>query len=77
MQKRVRDLLFVTLLATASVQAQQKTITIGMVNNPDMLELKRLSAKFTEENPDLKLDRVILEEKMLQYEIKQINLARD
>jgi sorbitol/mannitol transport system substrate-binding protein len=77
MQKRVRDLLFVTLLATASVQAQQKTITIGMVNNPDMLELKRLSAKFTEENPDLKLDRVILEEKMLQYEIKQINLPRD
>jgi TRAP-type mannitol/chloroaromatic compound transport system permease large subunit len=37
MLKHVSHLLVVTLLATASVQAQAKTITIGMVNNPNML----------------------------------------
>src|SRR5271156_1655773 len=40
-----------------------------MVNNPDMLELKKLSTKFTEENPDIKLDWVILEENMLRQRI--------
>src|SRR5271163_3774638 len=69
MLKHVSHWLVVTLLATASVQAQQQTITIGMVNNPDMLELKKLSTKFTEENPDIKLDWVILEENMLRQRI--------
>jgi sorbitol/mannitol transport system substrate-binding protein len=60
MLKRLTHLFFATLLSTASVQAQQKTLTIGMVNNPDMIELKKLSAKFEEGNPDIRLDWVIL-----------------
>jgi sorbitol/mannitol transport system substrate-binding protein len=40
-----------------------------MVNNPDMLELKKLSARFTEENPDIKLDWVILEENILRQRV--------
>jgi hypothetical protein len=36
-------------LATgATAQAQQKTVAIAAVNNPDMIELKKLSAKFEE-----------------------------
>jgi hypothetical protein len=31
-------------LSVASAQAQQKAVTIGVVNNPDMIELKKLSA---------------------------------
>jgi hypothetical protein len=35
---------FLTLLLTAvSALAQQKTVTIAVVNNPDMIELKKLS----------------------------------
>jgi hypothetical protein len=34
------------LFYCSSVQAEQKWITIGMVDNPDMIELKKLSAKF-------------------------------
>ena len=46
---------FLTLLLTAaSALAQQKTVTIGVVNNPDMIELKKLSPKFEEKNPDIK-----------------------
>jgi sorbitol/mannitol transport system substrate-binding protein len=44
------------LFGLAVVQAQQKTVTIAVVNNPDMIELKKLSSKFEEKNPDIKLN---------------------
>jgi hypothetical protein len=40
------------LLAGVAVQAQQKSVTIAVVNNPDMIRLKKLSNKFEEKNPD-------------------------
>ena len=59
----------VSLLTTASAQAQQQRVTIGLVNNPDMIELKKLSAKFEAKNPDIKLDWVILDENTLRQRV--------
>jgi sorbitol/mannitol transport system substrate-binding protein len=59
-----------TLLLTAvSVLAQQKTVTIATVNNPNMIELKKLSPKFEEKNPDIKLNWVIVEENVLRQRV--------
>src|ERR1700740_178655 len=59
-----------TLFLTAvSVLAQQKTVTIATVNNPDMIELKKLSPKFEEKNPDIKLNWVIVEENVLRQRV--------
>src|ERR1700740_2691571 len=59
-----------TLLLTAvSVLAQQKSVTIATVNNPDMIELKKLSSKFEEKNPDIKLNWVITEENTIRQRI--------
>jgi sorbitol/mannitol transport system substrate-binding protein len=51
----------------AAVQAG--TVTIAAVNNPDMLELKKLSAKFSEKNPDITLQWVIVEENILRQRV--------
>jgi sorbitol/mannitol transport system substrate-binding protein len=57
------------LFGVAVVQAQQKTVTIGVVNNPDMIELKKLSSNFEEENPNIKLSWVIAEENVLRQRV--------
>ena len=44
-------------------------MTIATVNNPDMIELKKLSAKFEEKNPDIKLNWVIVEENVARQRI--------
>jgi len=51
------------------VQAQQTSVTIAAVNNPDMLELKKLSAKFLEQNPGISLNWVIVEENVLRQRV--------
>ena len=61
--------LFAVLLTGVSVLAQQKTVTIATVNNPDMIELKKLSPKFEEKNPDIKLNWVIVEENVLRQRV--------
>jgi len=43
-----------------------QTVTIAMLNNPDMLELKKLSPAFEKANPGIKLNWVILEENVLR-----------
>src|SRR6202023_536962 len=67
--KRFASPLFAVLLTGASVLAQQKTVTIATVNNPDMIELKKLSPKFEEKNPDIKLNWVIVEENVARQRI--------
>src|SRR5260370_25407094 len=62
-------LLATVCLATLSAYAQQKTVTIGVVNNPDMITLKKLSTKFEEKNPDIKLNWVIAEENILRQRV--------
>jgi sorbitol/mannitol transport system substrate-binding protein len=57
------------LLLGTVVHAQQKEVTIATVNNPDMIELKRLSTKFTDKNPDIKLNWVIVEENVLRQRV--------
>src|SRR5215470_16735751 len=67
--KRFAFPLLAALLTGASVLAQQKTVTIATVNNPPMLELKKLSTKFEEKNPDIKLNWVIVEENILRQRV--------
>src|ERR1700736_4941089 len=69
MIKRFAFPLLTVLLTGASVLAQQKTVTICTVNNPDMIELKKLSPKFEEKNPDIKLNWVIVEENVARQRI--------
>jgi sorbitol/mannitol transport system substrate-binding protein len=56
-------------LTAISAFAQQKTVTIAVVNNPDMIRLKKLSSKFEESNPDTKLNWVVLEENVLRQKV--------
>lgn len=49
--------------------AAQKTVTIATVNNPSMIELKRLSSKFEAANPDIKLNWVVVEENILRQRV--------
>jgi sorbitol/mannitol transport system substrate-binding protein len=69
MKRRYLFPLLVLLLADIEVQAQQKTVTIATVNNPAMIELKKLSSKFEQENPDIKLNWVILSENALRERV--------
>jgi sorbitol/mannitol transport system substrate-binding protein len=67
---RLAPPLFLTILLSAiAALAQQKTVTIATVNNPDMVELKKLSPKFEEKNPDIKLKWVIVEENVLRQRV--------
>ena len=52
--------------AGGAVSASAATITIAMLNNPDMIELKKLSPAFEQANPDIKLNWVVLEENVLR-----------
>ncbi|MEI5999567.1 sugar ABC transporter substrate-binding protein [Paraburkholderia bengalensis] len=53
-------------LACAAFSANAATVTIATLNNPDMIELKKLSPAFEKANPDIKLNWVILEENVLR-----------
>jgi polyol transport system substrate-binding protein len=57
------------LLGIAGAHAQQKTVTICAVNNEPMIELKKLSSKFEQKNPDIKLNWVIVEENVLRQKV--------
>jgi len=67
--KRYIEILITFLFTSACAIAQQKTVTIATVNNPDMIELKKLSPKFEEKNPDIKLNWVIVEENVLRQRV--------
>jgi len=61
--------LFATLITGVSVLAQQKTVTIAIVNNPAMIELKKLSPKFEAANQNIKLNWVVAEENILRQRV--------
>jgi len=67
--KRYIGILITILFTGVCAIAQQKTVTIATVNNPDMIELKKLSPKFEEKNPDIKLNWVIVEENVLRQRV--------
>src|ERR1700757_5330742 len=69
MKRFASPLLAAVLLSALSAFAQQKTVTIAVVNNPDMIELKKLSTKFEQSNPDIKLNWVVVEENILRQRV--------
>jgi sorbitol/mannitol transport system substrate-binding protein len=69
MNRLVPPLLVAILLSAITALAEQKTVTIATVNNPDMIELKKLSTKFEAENPDIKLNWVVVEENILRQRV--------
>ncbi|MDQ2696401.1 MAG: sugar ABC transporter substrate-binding protein [Pseudomonadota bacterium] len=56
------------MTASAAVQAAT-TVTIGTVNNGDMIIMQKLSGEFEKQNPDIKLDWVVLEENVLRQRL--------
>jgi sorbitol/mannitol transport system substrate-binding protein len=62
----VRKALVAAVALCAAQFASAATVTIATLNNPDMLELKKLSTNFEKANPDIKLNWVILEENVLR-----------
>lgn len=56
----------VSLLAAA--QAQGK-LTIGTVNNGDMIRMQGLTKEFTAKDPDITVDWVTLEENVLRQKV--------
>jgi len=69
MNLRLLILIFSLLFGAVVVRAQQTSVTIAAVNNPDMLELKKLSAKFLEQHPEISLNWVIVEENILRQRV--------
>src|SRR5580698_1493964 len=62
--------LFIALqLIVPHLLAEQTTVTIAAVNNPAMIELQKLSPRFEAENPDIKLNWVVVEENVLRQRI--------
>ena len=47
----------------------QTTVTIAAVNNPAMIELQKLSPKFEDQHPGIKLKWVVVEENILRQRI--------
>jgi sorbitol/mannitol transport system substrate-binding protein len=67
--KRYLLSLIAILLTGLSATAQQKTVNIVTVNNPDMITLKKLSTKFEAANLDIKLNWLVLEENTMRQKI--------
>ena len=62
-------LLACSFLASLAGAAEPAGITIAAVNNPAMIELKKLSTKFEAANPNLKLNWVVVEENVLRQRV--------
>ncbi len=69
MNRFAPTMLVAVLLSAITALADQKQVTIAVVNNPDMIELKKLSSKFEEQNPDIKLNWVVAEENVARQRI--------
>ena len=53
----------------ASLTQAQTAITIGTVNNSDMIRMQALSENFTKDNPDIELNWITLEENVLRQRV--------
>ena len=62
----IRKVALAGLWVCAAQVASAANVTIATFNNPDMIELKKLSPEFEKANPDIKLNWVILEENVLR-----------
>jgi len=67
---RLRTLIVVlTALVALGLATAQTTVTIATVNNPDMVVMQELSAKFEAENPDVRLNWLVLDEGTLRSRV--------
>jgi len=69
MRRRICFLIAAVWLACLVGFAEPQQVTIAAVNNPAMIELKKLSSTFETENPDIKLNWVIVEENVLRQRV--------
>jgi sorbitol/mannitol transport system substrate-binding protein len=69
MKQRLIPSLLVSSMALASLGAQAATVTIGTVNNGDMIRMQELSGVFEQAHPDIKLEWVVLEENVLRQRL--------
>jgi len=70
MSTLVKSLLGACALSTLSLSAYaETTLTIGTVNNGQMIQMQRLTDDFTKANPDIKLNWVTLEENVLRQKV--------
>lgn len=71
--KHIMNTAVTTLIAGnvlfASQASAATTVTIGTVNNGDMIGMKSLADNFEKSNPDIKLEWVILEENVLRQRL--------
>jgi sorbitol/mannitol transport system substrate-binding protein len=58
-----------TLLASTALAQAQTKVTIGTVNNADMIVMQRLSSQFAQAHPDIQLEWVVLEENVLRQRV--------
>ncbi len=66
---RCLALLAAALCLLGQAFAAQTTVTIGTINNNDMIIMQELSKEFEKQNPDIKLNWVVLEENTLRQRI--------
>ena len=70
MKVLVKGLLGAVALAGFSLPAYaDTTLTIGTVNNDQMIQMQKLTDDFTKANPDIKLNWVTLEENALRQKV--------
>ena len=58
-----------TLLAPSPSPGQATTITIATVNNPDMIIMQKLTPAFEQQNPNIKVNWVVLPENELRQKV--------
>ncbi len=56
-------------MATIALAQAAETLTVATVNNADMIRMQRLSKTFEQQNPDIKLNWVVLEENVLRQRL--------
>jgi sorbitol/mannitol transport system substrate-binding protein len=70
MKVLVKSLLGAVALAGFSLSAYaETTLTIGTVNNGQMIQMQKMTDDFTKANPDIKLNWVTLEENVLRQKV--------
>ncbi len=57
------------LFLSSLAHAEQVTLNIASINNPDMIELQKLAPQFEKANPDIKLRWVTMEESVLRQRL--------
>ncbi|ONF44323.1 sugar ABC transporter substrate-binding protein [Marinobacter lutaoensis] len=69
MKTRLVPVLMASAIAMSSTAWASTTVTIGTVNNGDMVRMQKLSAEFEKTHPDIRLDWVVLEENVLRQRL--------